>query len=69
MIDEKTDYSICSFKQNVYILGGRNCRILNSCFMYNMKNDRWSNIADMNERKFEADCTVYGGILVVPVDY
>ena len=34
---------------------------LKSCFVYNMKNDRWSEIADMNEERFEAACTVYEG--------
>ena len=30
-----------------------------------MRNDKWSNIADMNERRCDAACTVYEGKIVV----
>ena len=48
-------------------MGGRNKsnENLKSCFVYNMKSDRWSQIADMNEERYFAACTVYEGKIVV----
>ena len=47
---------ICSFKQNLYIIGGCNKSSddLKSCFIYKMKLDRWRQIADMNEERRDA---------------
>lgn len=65
--DKGEYFFICSFKQNLYIIGGRNNngRILKSCFVYNMKCDIWNQIADMHEQRELADCTVYEGRIVV----
>ena len=63
----RTDFSICSFKQNLYVIGGSKTRNgpLNSCLIYNIKCNRWSQIADMNEERCSAACTVYEGKLFV----
>ena len=55
---ERQEFCICSFKQNLYILGGlKSCddigsklEVLKSCFVYNMKFNSWSPIAEMNEK-------------------
>ena len=49
--DKRTGFCIYSFKQNLYIIGGanNNDQSLKSCFVYNMKCDIWSQIADINE--------------------
>ena len=38
---------------------------LSSCLSYDVKRDIWSQIADMNDRRFGAACTVYEGKIVV----
>ena len=69
---ERKEFCICSFKQDLYILGGLTsrgsyyeCEVLKSCFVYNMKSDSWSPIADINEEKRNAACTLYEGKIVV----
>ena len=65
--DKRTHFCICSFKRNLYMLGGRydNFQTLRSCFVYNMKYERWTKIADMNEHRKCAACTVYESSIVV----
>ena len=38
---------------------------INSCLVYSMKCDKWSQIADINENKDHVACTVYEGKIVV----
>ena len=63
--DKGTNFSICTFKQNLFIIGGLNddFQTLKSCFIYNMKSDKRSQIADMNENREGAACTIYEGKL------
>ena len=65
--DKRKQFCFCAFKQNLYILGGNsyNGLILKSCFVYNIKCDKWSQIADINENRDDAACTVYEGRIVV----
>ena len=63
VFDKREHCCISSFKQN-YMIGGwkpyqyLNNEFINSCFVYNLKLDRWSQIADMNKKRGDAACTV-----------
>ena len=64
--DERIGFSMCSFMQSLYIVGGNgNGQTLKSCIVYDMKCNKWSQTADMNGRRNVADCVVYEGKIVV----
>ena len=66
LTDKRENFCICCFKQNLYLIGGNNNgQRLKSCFIYNMKHDTWSQIADVNEQRDNAACTVYEGKIFV----
>ena len=58
LFDKREKFCICSFKQNLYIVGGMKSphnrklgiETFKSCFVYNIKYDKWSHIVDMNEK-------------------
>ena len=70
VFDKREHCCISSFKQN-YMIGGwkpyqyLNNEFINSCFVYNLKLDRWSQIAGMNKKRSDAACTVFEGKIVV----
>ena len=55
----------CSFKQNLYVFYCSSCMYDNNCFVYNIKDNKWSPIADSNDRRYDAACTVFEGKIVV----
>ena len=67
LFDKRTEFCICFFKQNLYIIGGinENYQKLRSCRVFSLKYNKWSQIADMNEIRYRAACTVYEGKIVV----
>ena len=70
--DKRRSFRICSFKQNLYIIGG--CGVgcketLSSCLVYNIKNAKWSQIPDMNTKREHVACTVFEGKIVVSSGY
>ena len=65
VFDKRRCFCICTFKQNLFIIGGFTSTYLKSCFVYNMKSDRWTQIADMNNERLCGVCTVYEGRIVV----
>ena len=53
--DKRNRFCICSFKQNLYVIGGSVGKLSetsSSCLVYNIKSDKWSQIADMNEKRY-----------------
>ena len=54
---------ICSFKQNLYVF--ESIFYYERCLTYNIKNDKWSNIANMNDIRQNPACTVFEGKIVV----
>ena len=70
---QRKRYCVCAFKQKVYIIGGKRVKNrgrkeekdLMSCFYYDTECEKWCQIADMNERRYDAACTVYEGKIVV----
>ena len=66
------DYSACSFMKKLYVCGGYNGykqHSLKCCFKYDTKTSKWTNIADMNNYRYCAACTVFEGKLVVTGGY
>ena len=67
-VKEKFDYCVCSFMKELFILGGwneTNERNLNLCYKYNMKSDKWNQIADLNFERSAAACELFEGKIVV----
>ena len=52
-------FCLCSFKKNLYIVNET------SFFLYNLKNDQWTQKAKMNQTRNYAACTVFEGKIVV----
>ena len=53
------EFCLCSFKKNLYVLDGT------SFFLYNSKNDKWTQRAEINQTRCYAACTVFEGKIVV----
>ena len=51
---------VCSFKNNLYLIYGN--RIF---FVYNLRNDKWTQLANTNQNNYHAACTVFEGKIVV----
>ena len=68
MPDNRRSFPICSFKQNLYIIGGfdNDCQeTLSSCLVYNIKSNQWSQTKDMNDYRYDAACAVFEGKIIV----
>ena len=58
-LDKRSKFCVCSFKQNLYISGGWNYEFyisLSSCFVFNVKVEKWSKTVDMNKKRDCAAC-------------
>ena len=65
MPDERNNYCVCSFMGNAYVLGGyTQNEILYSCLMFNPGDCSWKEVAEMNEPRYNASCTVFEGNIV-----
>ena len=56
-------FCIFSFKQNLYVI--YSYVYSSKCIVYNDKDDKWSQIADLNEERIAAAFTVFEGKIVV----
>ena len=63
--DKRNDFCFCVFMKEVYVLGGYWDDFLCSCLKYNFTRNKWSYIANMNESRCDAACTVFEGKIVV----
>ena len=63
--DKRYDFCICIFMKELYVLGGYCDDFLRSCLKYNFTHNKWSYIANMNEKRRCAACTVFEGRIVV----
>ena len=65
--DMRYDFCVCSFKQNLFIIGGnyKHENYLNTCLKYDVKINKWCSIANMNERRSELACSVFHGKVVI----
>ena len=67
-VEEKFNFSVCIFRKELFIIGGwiKSSDISSkSCFKYNMKVDKWTQIADLKVKRDTAACTVFEGKIVV----
>ena len=65
LIDMRYYFSVCSFKQNLFVIGGSvNKEYTNMCLKYDTKLNKWSSIAPMSDDRSEAACTVFDGKIV-----
>ena len=53
-------FSACSFKNNLYVVYENR-----KCFVYNLKNKKWTQLSRIHEMRFDAPCTVFEGKIVV----
>ena len=51
---------VCSFQKKLYVF-----QEPGQCFVYNMKKDKWTEIADIIEYRYNAACSFFGGKIVV----
>ena len=67
--DERRDFSVCSFMQKIYLIGGhRNINVYSStdsCICYDIKNKKWTYIASMIKSRQNSSCAVFKGKIVV----
>ena len=66
--DERDCYCVCSFMSELYVIGGclREDDVpLDSCHCYNINCNTWYQIANLNEERYSASCTVFEGKIVV----
>ena len=69
MYDNRTGYCICSFMNKLYIIGGYNkCSSLLSALQFDpncTSNNKWNEVARMNQARDNAACVVFEGKIVV----
>ena len=66
--EERYFYSFCSFMNKLYVIGGWNKsdnKSLCSCYNYNVNNIKDNKVADLNQARYGAPCTVFEGKIVV----
>ena len=70
MPDVRFNFCACSFMGNAYVLGGFiQVEILNSILKFNPADCSWKEVAEMNESRCYASCTVFEGKIVVSGGY
>ena len=47
-------FCVCSFKKNLYVI-----HVTGKCFVYNFQSDKWFQLADTEEYRYNAACTVF----------
>ena len=66
LLDIRHDFCVCSFKQNLFLIGGIfTYKFLNECLEYDVNDNEWGYIANMNEGKGSLACTVFDGKIVI----
>ena len=78
MYDYRTNFSACSFIEDIYVFGGflsnytNSCLLedeTSSCLVFNTMSNTWNKIACMNVARQNASCTVFEGRIVVTGGY
>ena len=66
VLDERSRFNVCSFMQNIIVIGGsKNKESVSSCMAYDCKINKWTYIASMNKSREDTSCTVFQGKVVV----
>ena len=70
MVDDRNDFSFCSFMDNLFIMGGfirdttrRHDTV--TCFKFNTKSLKWKGISRMNNARKSSASSVFEGRIVV----
>ena len=66
MIDGRHAFCVCSFMDKIYLIGGADyVTHISSCFQFNTDGYKFNKVAEMNEKRSYAACTVYEEKVVV----
>ena len=69
LIETKVNYSVCSFMQKLFVIGGRDTYNKydrkDTCMFYEKQSDSWTTIEAMMECRENSACTVFEGKIVV----
>ena len=69
MFDERKDFCACAFVDKIFVLGGccfnGEWIVTNSCLQFNLNDNSWKEIREMNDEKDGAACVVFQGNIVV----
>ena len=66
LLDERSNFSVCSFMQKILVIGGRrNEEFINSCMAYDCKRNIWNYITKMNQNREDTSSTIFQGKVVV----
>ena len=63
--EEKSFYCVCSFMGKLYLIGGWRKKNLSSCHTYDINENTWIEIANLNMARDRAACTVFEGKIVI----
>ena len=64
--DELEDFCLTNFMTKIFILGGHHYNsITNKCISFDTKSYKWKEIAEMNEPRKDAACTVFEGKVII----
>ena len=70
LYDDRKDFSVISFMENVYIIGGvKNYRVIKSCIEFSTKDRIWKEITQTNDSRLYGACSVFEGRIVVSGGY
>lgn len=58
MLYHKFDFSICCFKNYLYVICGKNSsnNVVNTCERYNISENKWEKIEDCIIKRYAASC-------------
>ena len=64
--DKRKNYCVCSFMKCIYVVGGRfTYQSKKTCLKYTTIDSKWKSIANLNNSRTFASCTVFEGKIVV----
>ena len=72
MLDKRSSIFVCSYMQNIYVIGGEvifegfsSPFTTASCMCFDIKSNKWTYTASMIESRYNASCAVFEGKVVV----
>ena len=69
MYDNRHDFCACSFMDNIYVIGGLDGEVIDSCLEFNTKNHEWKEVDWLHEERALAACSAFEGRVVVTGGY
>ena len=68
MFDNRAYYCVCAYMDKIFVIGGFSASVLdttNSCLQFNTEDKSWKEVAEMNEARYNAACSVFEERIVV----